>query len=216
MRKPFLTSGLFGLLTNLPDQHELLEPGHVGARREAGHQLRQALADAATSRAEDVGALATLRRAIETAGSALPTGSAAATRLALLLEQADARAQHDSPTRALQFLAAELAERIADLTFEPIAERPTPPPFAGIDEIEIVAAATADGVGDAMLSIAARGLDSAARVQELRLRLERWLHRAGCEWEACGPLRLCCHNSPAVGVAQRWFQAQIPIRRRAS
>ncbi|MBK8100211.1 MAG: hypothetical protein IPK26_24170 [Planctomycetes bacterium] len=218
MRKPFLTSGLFGLLTNLPDQSHLLAPADAAIRQELGARLRQALADAATCHADDRTALATLRRAIAAAGTALPAGSTAAARLARLLEQSDARAQHDEPTRALQFIAAELAERIADLTFVPIEEWQPTRAHAGyiaVDELELVTSASADGGEETALRIGARGIDSTARVQELRLRLERWLHRAGCEWQANGPFQLRAHNSPAVGAEQRWFEAWIPVCRRA-
>lgn len=62
-----------------------------------------------------------------------------------------------------------------------------------------------------VLTIGARGYDRAARIDEMRQRLDDWLAEHP-EWQAAGPLRLMGYNSPMVPEAKRCFEVQIPLR----
>lgn len=64
-----------------------------------------------------------------------------------------------------------------------------------------------------VLSIGSRGHDRPDRVGELQVRLTEWL-AASPEWEAAGPLRTMGYNSPSIGADRRYFEVQLPVRRR--
>lgn len=64
------------------------------------------------------------------------------------------------------------------------------------------------------LSIGAIGDDRRDRVETLRDRLRAWL-TAHPDWEAAGSLRTMGYNSPMVSRDQRYFEVQLPVRRRA-
>ena len=66
-----------------------------------------------------------------------------------------------------------------------------------------------------VLSLGARGHDRPSRIAELREQLEVWLQRQG-EWEAAGPIRTMGYNSPSVGGDRRYFEVQLPVRRKAA
>ena len=64
-----------------------------------------------------------------------------------------------------------------------------------------------------VLTIGSRGQDRPARITELRTRLEQWLatHQ---EWEVAGTVRTMGYNSPSVGGERRYFEVQLPVRKR--
>jgi SOUL heme-binding protein len=66
-----------------------------------------------------------------------------------------------------------------------------------------------------VLSIGAIGDDRRDRVEELRDRLLAWLGQ-NPEWEVAGALRTMGYNSPMVSRDRRYFEAQLPVRRRAA
>lgn len=64
-----------------------------------------------------------------------------------------------------------------------------------------------------VLTIGARGHERAGRVEELHTRLRSWLD-AEPAWEAAGHLRTMVYNSPSVGGDRRYFEVQLPVRRK--
>lgn len=65
-----------------------------------------------------------------------------------------------------------------------------------------------------VLSIGARGYDTAQRTTALRARLDAWL-ASHPEYEAAGAFRIMGYNSPSVSAERRYFEVQLPVRRRA-
>ena len=65
-----------------------------------------------------------------------------------------------------------------------------------------------------VLSIGAIGADRPARVEAMRARLEAFLARPDCRYEAAGPLRTMGYNSPMVRRDRRYFEVQLPVRSR--
>jgi len=66
-----------------------------------------------------------------------------------------------------------------------------------------------------VVTVGSRGYDRPARVEEMRERLLSWL-AASTEWEVAGPMRTMGYNSPSVGDDRRYFEVQIPLRKRSS
>jgi len=64
-----------------------------------------------------------------------------------------------------------------------------------------------------VLTVGARGHERAGRVEELHARLRSWLD-AEPTWEAAGHLRTMVYNSPSVGGDRRYFEVQLPVRRK--
>jgi hypothetical protein len=64
-----------------------------------------------------------------------------------------------------------------------------------------------------VLTLGSRGYDRPDRITELQGRLTAWLATSR-DWEAAGPLRTMGYNSPSVGADRRYFEVQLPIRRR--
>ena len=76
------------------------------------------------------------------------------------------------------------------------------------DGVEVVEMPAVDA-----LSIGAIGDDRRDRVEALRARLQAWLV-ANPDWEVAGELRTMGYNSPMVPRDQRYFEVQLPVRRR--
>ncbi len=64
-----------------------------------------------------------------------------------------------------------------------------------------------------VLTIGARGYETVDRLDDLRHRLEAWL-AANPGYEAAGALRTMGYNSPTVRGDRRYFEVQLPVRRR--
>lgn len=64
-----------------------------------------------------------------------------------------------------------------------------------------------------VLTIGSRGYERPARVSELHDRLVQWL-RTSTDWELAGSMRTMAYNSPSVGADRRYFEVQLPIRKR--
>ncbi|MCA8965290.1 MAG: heme-binding protein [Planctomycetes bacterium] len=67
-----------------------------------------------------------------------------------------------------------------------------------------------------VLSIGAIGDDRRDRVEAMHERLRTFLAAPDCAYEACGPLRTMGYNSPMVPKDQRYFEVQLPVRKRAA
>lgn len=82
--------------------------------------------------------------------------------------------------------------------------------------------ATAEGVevvevpAQLVLSIGAIGDDREAIVAALRARLQAYADAPGSGLEVAGPIRTMGYNSPMVRRDRRYFEVQLPVRRRAS
>ncbi len=66
-----------------------------------------------------------------------------------------------------------------------------------------------------VLSIGAIGDDRQDRVEALQQRLLTFLAVPDCAYEVAGPLRTMGYNSPMVPRDQRYFEVQLPVRKRA-
>ncbi len=77
----------------------------------------------------------------------------------------------------------------------------------GVDgRVEVV-----DVAAVTVISIGARGGDSRLRIEQLRERLEDWLHANRGAYRVAGPMRTMGWNSPSVRGDRRYFEVQIPV-----
>jgi hypothetical protein len=76
------------------------------------------------------------------------------------------------------------------------------------DGVEVVAVPAAT-----VLSLGAIGNDRPAVVEAMLARLQGWL-AANPAYEAAGPMRTMGYNSPMVPNDERFFEVQLPVRRR--
>lgn len=83
-------------------------------------------------------------------------------------------------------------------------------PRTTADNVEIV-----DIEPMTVLTLGATGYERRERVAAMRARMLAWLDRPGCPVEADGDFRTMGYNSPSVPGDRRYFELQIPVRRRS-
>jgi hypothetical protein len=71
-----------------------------------------------------------------------------------------------------------------------------------------------DAPANTVISLGCRGNRSTKAVNRARVRAENWLAKQ-TEYVAAGELRVMGYNSPMVPTRERYFEVQIPVRRRA-
>ncbi len=106
----------------------------------------------------------------------------------------------------VDYVVTEQGEREGSMAF--LYGSPEVGPAGTAGKVEVV-----DVPKVTVLSIGARGSDTAARIEEMSQRMRDFVAANATTWEVAGPIRTMGYNGPSVRGDKRYFEVQLPVRK---